>query len=71
MSIRKSFQKFNDKMQVVNKYLIIVGAINWGIVGLFGIDIFNTLFYSNPTFLNFLYVSIGYAGVSEIIKIVR
>lgn len=43
--------------------LIIVGAINWGLVGLFGLDLVATLFGSMTTASRIVYVLVGVAGL--------
>lgn len=43
--------------------LVIVGAINWGLVGLFGLDLVAALFGSMPTVSRIVYVLVGIAGL--------
>jgi uncharacterized membrane protein YuzA (DUF378 family) len=43
--------------------LLIVGGLNWGLVGLFGIDIVSTLFGPGSTLSRVIYVAIGLAGI--------
>jgi uncharacterized membrane protein YuzA (DUF378 family) len=42
--------------------LVIVGSINWGAIGLFGLDIVATLFGFSPTLVRILHSIIGLAG---------
>lgn len=46
--------------------LVIIGAINWGLVGLFGIDIVAALFGDMTTLSRIVYVLIGLAGLYSI-----
>jgi uncharacterized protein len=42
--------------------LVIVGALNWGLVGLFGFNLVNALFGGVPTIESIVYVLVGIAG---------
>lgn len=42
--------------------LVIIGSINWGTIGLFGLDIVTTLFGFSPTLVRILHGIIGLAG---------
>ena len=43
--------------------LVILGAINWGSIGFFGIDLVSTIFGFSPLFVKILYVLVGVAGI--------
>lgn len=43
--------------------LVIVGALNWGLVGLFGFNLVNALFGSIPVLESAVYVLVGLAGI--------
>ncbi len=43
--------------------LLVVGGLNWGLVGLFNFDIIATLFGSIPIVAQILYVLVGLAAV--------
>ena len=43
--------------------LVIVGALNWGLVGLFGLNLVNALFGSIPVLESAVYVLVGLAGI--------
>ena len=43
--------------------IIIVGAINWGLVGLFKIDIIKVIFGDMTIFARMLYIIVGLAGL--------
>ena len=43
--------------------LVIVGAINWGLVGLFSFDLVNVIFGSISWLATLVYVLVGLAGL--------
>ncbi len=43
--------------------LVIAGALNWGVVGLFGIDFLAQLFATVPTLLQIIYILVGLSGL--------
>jgi uncharacterized membrane protein YuzA (DUF378 family) len=54
------------KLDAFATVLIILGAIAWGVVGLFTIDIFDA-FLQNSFWDRFIYLLIGSAGLFKII----
>lgn len=46
--------------------LVVVGAINWGLVGLFGFNLVNTILGGIPGVENIVYILVGAAGVYSI-----
>lgn len=53
-------------LDIVALILIIVGAVNWGLVGLFGLDLVATIFGSMSMLARIIYVVIGIAGLWSI-----
>lgn len=53
------------------KVLVVVGAINWGLVGLFGFDLVQALVGSWPMVAKVVYVLIGLAGVMMLVGMVK
>lgn len=43
--------------------LVVIGAINWGLVGFFQFDLVATLFGINSAFTRIVFVLIGIAGL--------
>lgn len=43
--------------------LLWVGGLNWGLVGLFNLDLVNLLFGSMPAIANLVYVLVGVSAV--------
>ena len=47
--------------------LLVVGGLNWGLVGLFNFDLVETLFASIPAVQQAVYVLVGLSAVYQII----
>lgn len=47
--------------------LIILGALNWGLVGFFGLDLVSLLFGYMSAFSRIIYAIIGLSAIVEII----
>jgi len=43
--------------------LVILGAINWGLVGIVGVDLVNYMFGDTQTFARVVYTLIGISGL--------
>ena len=48
--------------------LVVVGALNWGLVGLFGIDLVALLFMSVYVVAQIVYILVGVAGLYLLIS---
>lgn len=58
-----------DYMQILQKValaLIIIGAINWGLVGLFDFNLVSTLFGTDTIITKIVYILVGIAGIIDI-----
>jgi uncharacterized protein len=53
-------------LHVVSLILVIVGALNWGLVGLFDFNLVSALFGQETAFTNLIYVLVGLAGLAVI-----
>lgn len=51
--------------------LVIIGAINWGLVGLFSFNLVNALFGGVPTLEAIIYILVGLAGLYMIYMVAR
>lgn len=51
--------------------LVGVGALNWGLVGLFHIDLVARIFGSMPMIAKGVYLLIGLAGLLKLISLVK
>lgn len=61
-------------MRVLNKIsllLLIVGGLNWGLVGLFGFDLVATLFGEMSVLSRIVYVLVGVSAVLQIAPLVK
>ena len=54
-------------LDVVVAILLVVGGLNWGLVGLFNFDLVETLFDSIPAVQQAVYVLVGLSAVYQII----
>lgn len=56
-----------DILKKICLVLIIIGAINWAFVGLFGIDLVSSLFGGSDNIIaRIIYIVIGIAGLIDI-----
>lgn len=51
--------------------LVIVGAINWGLVGAFNFDLVETLFGDMTILTRTVYILVGLSGVYKIMYLVK
>ena len=58
-------------MNIVALVLVIVGAINWGLIGLLDFDLVATLFGQMTTFSRIVYALVGLAGLWSITFLFR
>jgi hypothetical protein len=49
-----------DRLALV---LVIIGALNWGLVGLFSFDLVAAIFGSGSTFTRIIYTLVGLSGL--------
>ena len=53
-------------MKVIDKIallLIVIGAINWGLIGLFGFNLVDTIFGTMSAFSRIIYSLVGISGL--------
>ncbi len=48
--------------------LIVVGALNWGLIGAFRLDLVQMILGSSPTLVQLVYVLVGLAGLYTLYK---
>ena len=53
-------------LQKVALVLIIIGAINWGLIGLFDFNLVETLFGVDNVITKIVYALVGIAGIIDI-----
>ena len=55
-------------LHMVAFILVIVGALNWGLVGLFDFNLVSTLLGGMPAIERTVYVLVGLSAVWEVVK---
>lgn len=55
-----------ESIQKVALIFTIIGAINWGLVGLFNFNLVSALFGSIPMLMNVIYIIVGLCGLINI-----
>lgn len=55
-------------IDVVAAVLVVVGALNWGLVGLFEFDLVATLFGAGNGLSRIVYSLVGFAGVFQALQ---
>ncbi len=60
--------KLADDLCIPSKLLTIIGAINWGFVGLLDFDLVAAIFGKKSFISRLIYILVGLAGVYLIIK---
>ena len=58
-------------MNVLALILMVVGALNWGLVGLFRFDLVASLFGSMTAFSRVVYALVGIAGIWGIVMLLQ
>lgn len=59
-------KKGGYKMRRIALALVIIGAINWGLIGLFGLNLVETIFGEMSWLSRIVYVLVGLAGAYSI-----
>lgn len=59
--------KSKDIDMVVN-VLLTLGALNWGLVGAFKLDLVMTLLGTSPALVQLVYILVGLAGLYNVYK---
>ena len=49
-------------LRTLSKWLVLVGALNWGFVGLFGVNLVTVFLGSWPMLEKWVYILVGVAG---------
>ena len=53
-------------LQKIALVITIIGAVNWGLIGLFDFNLVATLFESVPVLENIIYILVGITGLINI-----
>ena len=57
--------EFMKVLDIIVTTLLIIGALNWGLVGFFGFNVVGTLFGEVSAFTRVIYAVIGLSGLYE------
>jgi uncharacterized membrane protein YuzA (DUF378 family) len=64
-------EEFMRIVNIVTLVLLIVGGLNWGLIGLFGFDLVAALFGQMSALSRIVYTLVGLAALWQIIPLVR
>ena len=53
-------------LEAIALTLVIIGAINWGLIGLFDFNLVETLFGTENVITKVVYVLVGIAGIIDV-----
>lgn len=56
------------KLHAVSFLSVMIGAINWGFIGLFNFNLVNSIFGFSPAFEHIIYVIVGLSAVYLIVQ---
>jgi hypothetical protein len=66
-----AYDRYYRWLNVVSLVLLIAGAVNWGLLGLFGVDLIATFFGPMSILSRSIYVLVGLAAVWELVRLPR
>jgi len=55
-------------LQQIANILVIVGALNWGLIGLFKLNLVSAIFGSMAGLENIIYILIGLSGILALVN---
>jgi uncharacterized membrane protein YuzA (DUF378 family) len=58
-------------LDIVTLILVIIGAINWGLVGLFGWNLVEAIFGAAPVLVRIIYILVGLSGLWQLMPLFR
>ena len=58
-------------LDMITLVLIIVGGLNWGLVGIFGLDLVSTIFAFAPIIARIIFILVGVSAVYQLIPLTR
>jgi uncharacterized protein len=62
---------FIKRMEPIWLALIVVGALNWGLVGLFEFNLVEEIFGADSTIADIVYVIVGFAGLMMVPRLLE
>lgn len=58
----------SKELDMVTMVLVTLGALNWGMVGAFKLDLVQTLLGTSPALVQLVYILIGLSGLYNVYK---
>lgn len=58
-------------LETATSILTVIGAINWGLVGLIDFNLVTTLLADNATLVKAVYIIVGLSGVHQLIPVIN
>jgi uncharacterized protein len=58
-------------LDIITLILVIIGAINWGLVGLFGWNLVEAIFGGAPVLVRIIYILVGLSGLWQLMPLFR
>jgi len=58
-------------INTVTLLLLIIGGLNWGLVGLFGFDLVATIFGEMSALSRIVYVLVGISAIVQIVPLIK
>ena len=58
-------------INTVTLILLIIGGLNWGLVGLFGFDLVATIFGEMSVLSRIVYVLVGISAIVQIVPLIK
>ncbi len=59
-------EEMMKSVDVITLFLVVVGALNWGLLGIFSFDLFATVFGPMTVLTRIVYTLIGVAGIYQL-----
>ena len=58
-------------LDIITLILVIIGAINWGLVGLFNWNLVEAIFGGAPVLVRIIYILVGLSGLWQLMPLFR
>lgn len=58
-------------LNIVTLSLVIIGGVNWGLVGLFGLDLVAALFGAGSPLARIVYIAVGLSALWQLVPLIQ
>ncbi len=58
-------------LKMIAEILVIIGALNWGLVGLLGLDLVSKIFGAGSVVTRIIFVLVGLAGLEMLLVMLK